>query len=59
METTRSHFGRSGRRGCGRWSQPRIVTLGVASDSHFGDQVADQSGGYLRGSHRMVNHALR
>jgi hypothetical protein len=40
-------------------SQPRIVRLGVASDSHFGDQVTDQSGGYLRGSHRMVNHALR
>jgi hypothetical protein len=37
-------------------SQPRIVSIGVASDSHFGDPVAGQSGGYLRGSHRMVNH---
>jgi hypothetical protein len=40
-------------------SQRRIVRLGVASGGHFGDQVADQSGGSVRGSHPMVNHALR
>jgi hypothetical protein len=40
-------------------SQTRIVRLGVASASHFGDHIADPSGGYLHDSHRMVNHALR